>query len=134
MSGMPNIEVDLYACLQCGYCKNACPTYSELGWESNTPRGKLFMMRQLLESTPADLLTGASSKLGRKFFESLYKCTTCGACQEICHEQINLPQIWEELREWLVDKGYEPFPGHKAMADGVRKLRNPFGSPVEKRQ
>jgi len=134
MSGMPNIEVDLYACLQCGYCKNACPTYSELGWESNSPRGKLFMMRQFLESTPADFLTGANAKLGRKFFESLYKCTTCGACQEICHEEINLPEIWEELREWLVDIGYEPFPNHKAMAGGIKKQHNPFGSPEEKRQ
>jgi heterodisulfide reductase subunit D len=134
MSGMPNIEVDLYACLQCGYCKNACPTYSELGWESNSPRGKLFMMRQFLETTPTDILTGASAKLGRKFFESLYMaCTTCGACQEICHEQINLPEIWEELREWLVSNGYEPFPNHKAMAGGIQKSQNPFGAPAEKR-
>ena len=134
MSGMPDIEVDLYACLQCGYCKNNCPVYSELGWESNSPRGKLFMLRQFLEYTPVDLLTGVRSKLGQKFFESLYRsCTTCGACQEVCHEEINLPEIWEELREWLVNEGYEPFPGHKAMAAGIKTLRNPFGAPVEKR-
>ncbi|MBM4249483.1 MAG: (Fe-S)-binding protein [Euryarchaeota archaeon] len=134
MSGMPDIEVDLYACLQCGYCRNSCPVYSELGWESNTPRGKLFMMKQFLEYTPVDLLTGAKAKLGRKFFESLYRsCTTCGACQEVCHVQIKLPEIWEELREWLVDQGFEPFPGHRAMAGGIRDLHNPFGSPVEKR-
>ncbi|MEM4728732.1 MAG: (Fe-S)-binding protein [Thermoplasmata archaeon] len=130
---MPDIEVDLYACLQCGYCRNVCPTYSELGWESNTPRGRLFMMRQFLEFSAADFITGASTRLGRKFFEALYNCTTCGACGEVCHEEINLPEIWEEVREWLVREGHEPLPGHKAMADGIRRVRNPFGAPVEKR-
>lgn len=134
MSGMPDIEVDLYACLQCGYCRNVCPVYSELGWESNTPRGKLFMMRQFMEYTPVDMLTGVSSKLGRKFFESLYRsCTTCGACQEVCHENIKLPEIWEDVREWLVEQGFEPFANHKAMAAGIQNRRNPFAAPVEKR-
>ena len=38
---------DLTACMQCGYCQSVCPVYEEGKWESLSPRGKLFLMKDL---------------------------------------------------------------------------------------
>ncbi|MFQ5553517.1 MAG: 4Fe-4S dicluster domain-containing protein, partial [Thermoplasmata archaeon] len=38
-------EDDFFACLQCGYCAPVCPPYQEMGWESITPRGKMYYLR-----------------------------------------------------------------------------------------
>ena len=43
----PHLD-DIYACLQCGYCASVCPVYKETGWESLTPRGKVFLLKHLI--------------------------------------------------------------------------------------
>ncbi|HYV28510.1 MAG TPA: 4Fe-4S dicluster domain-containing protein, partial [Candidatus Eisenbacteria bacterium] len=37
------------ACVHCGFCLAACPTYGELGQEMDTPRGRIVLMKQVLE-------------------------------------------------------------------------------------
>jgi Fe-S oxidoreductase len=39
-------------CSHCGYCRPVCPTYAGVGWESCSPRGRLQLMRMLLEGGP----------------------------------------------------------------------------------
>ena len=39
------------SCVHCGFCLAACPTYRELGQEMDTPRGRIVLMKQVLEST-----------------------------------------------------------------------------------
>ncbi|MDH3364907.1 MAG: 4Fe-4S dicluster domain-containing protein, partial [Thermoplasmata archaeon] len=54
MRKISEIENDLNACLQCGYCRDPCPVYKCIGWESATPRGKVYYLKQLLHQTPVD--------------------------------------------------------------------------------
>src|SRR6476660_8790279 len=41
----------IQACVHCGFCLAACPTYRELGQEMDTPRGRIVLMKEVLEGT-----------------------------------------------------------------------------------
>ena len=41
-------------CVHCGFCNATCPTYLQLGHESDGPRGRIYLITQLLEGQPAD--------------------------------------------------------------------------------
>jgi Fe-S oxidoreductase len=126
-------ERELYACLQCGYCRAVCPIYGETGWESDNPRGKLYALKQLANRGPMDVVLRRDVKPGEDYKQRLYHCTSCGACNEVCHVSIELSQLWEELKEWMLDQGYKPLDAHKAIHDKVVATRNPYGEPIEKR-
>ncbi|MEM2753204.1 MAG: 4Fe-4S dicluster domain-containing protein, partial [Nitrososphaerota archaeon] len=46
---IPKLQLeDIFACAQCGYCVKKCPVYYFLGWESTSPRGKMFTLKEIL--------------------------------------------------------------------------------------
>ncbi|MEM4262572.1 MAG: (Fe-S)-binding protein [Thermoplasmata archaeon] len=126
-------ERELYACLQCGYCRAVCPVYGETGWESDNPRGKLFALKQLANRGPMDVILRRNPKPSEEYKQRLYHCTSCGACDEVCHVNIKLAHLWEELKEWMLKQGYEPLEAHKKIYERVKKVRNPYDEPIEKR-
>lgn len=126
-------ERELYACLQCGYCRAVCPVYVETGWESNNPRGKLFALKQLASRGPMDVILRRKVKLDEAFKMRLYQCTSCGACDEVCHVNIELSHLWEELKEWMLEQGYEPLEAHKKIRERVERVKNPYDEPIDKR-
>ncbi|TFG67067.1 MAG: (Fe-S)-binding protein, partial [Methanomassiliicoccus sp.] len=103
---MSEIEKDLDACLQCGYCRDTCPVYRQIGWESATPRGKVYYLKQIKNKTPVDTLLGRSPKIDEKFVERIFQCTSCAACEHNCHVEIDFAKLWEEVKEWLIDQGH----------------------------
>src|SRR5215467_8441750 len=62
------------ACVHCGFCLAACPTYGELGQEMDTPRGRIVLMKQVLEETLS--LEAAQPHIDR--------CLGCLACEPAC--------------------------------------------------
>src|SRR4051794_30312736 len=62
------------ACVHCGFCLAACPTYRELGQEMDTPRGRIVLMKQVLEGTLP--LESAQPHIDR--------CLGCLACEPAC--------------------------------------------------
>ena len=62
------------ACVHCGFCLAACPTYHELGQEMDTPRGRIVLMKQVLEGTLP--LESALPHVDR--------CLGCLACEPAC--------------------------------------------------
>ena len=48
MAKIPDIQEDVLACIQCGYCNAVCPTYEEFKWESASPRGKIYFLKRFL--------------------------------------------------------------------------------------
>jgi Fe-S oxidoreductase len=133
MRRINEIEKDLYACLQCGYCRDTCPVYGRIGWESSTPRGKVYYLKQLASKSPMDRLLGRDTKIDDKFVERVFQCTSCAACEHNCHVEIDFAHLWEEVKEWLIDQGYGPMDAHKKIAEKVRSKRNPYDEPKEKR-
>src|SRR6059058_3985665 len=71
--GQPMAQA-VQACVHCGFCLAACPTYGELGQEMDTPRGRIVLMKQVLEGALA--WTAAQPHVDR--------CLGCLACEPAC--------------------------------------------------
>ncbi len=67
-------EAILRSCVHCGFCLASCPTYQLLGDELDSPRGRIYLMKQLLEGEPVS----ASTQL------HLDRCLGCRACESAC--------------------------------------------------
>jgi heterodisulfide reductase subunit D len=133
MRSLDEIEKDLHACLQCGYCRDTCPVYGQIGWESSTPRGKVYYLKQLADRTPVDRILRRTPKVNDKLVERIFQCTSCAACEHNCHVEIDFAHLWEEVKEWLIDQGYGPMEAHKKIRERVEQKRNPYDEPIEKR-
>jgi glycolate oxidase iron-sulfur subunit len=83
---------ELSACVRCGMCLEACPTYRELKVEADSPRGRLQLMRALverkIEPTPSVL-------------EHLDRCLDCRACETACPSTVHYGRILEKTRTIL---------------------------------
>ena len=130
---MPRIQQELTACLQCGYCISVCEAHGQTPWESVTPRGKIFYLKQLSEAGGVDKILGREVALSPYFVDAMYKCTGCGNCEAVCHAKIPLVEFWETVRKWMVDEGAGPMSAHKGMATKVGNVHNPYGEPPSKR-
>jgi glycolate oxidase iron-sulfur subunit len=64
----------LRKCVHCGFCLATCPTYSLLGDELDSPRGRIYLMKQMLEGAPVTERTQLH----------LDRCLTCRACETTC--------------------------------------------------
>ncbi|WBS05315.1 glycolate oxidase subunit GlcF [Pseudoduganella sp. SL102] len=67
-------EAILRSCVHCGFCTATCPTYQLLGDELDGPRGRIYLIKQVLEGTPA----GPGTQL------HLDRCLTCRNCETTC--------------------------------------------------
>jgi len=133
MVKMPDINRELLACLQCGYCVRVCPTYEQTPWESVTPRGKVFYLTQLMKRSPMDTLLGRKVKVDQEFVDALFSCTGCAQCETVCHVNIEFAEFWEKVREWVVSQGKGPLPAHSKLAQSIKDFSNPYNEPREKR-
>ncbi|MCZ2134657.1 MAG: glycolate oxidase subunit GlcF [Burkholderiales bacterium] len=67
-------EAILRACVHCGFCTATCPTYQLLGDELDGPRGRIYLIKQMLEGEPASTRT----------LDHLDRCLTCRSCETTC--------------------------------------------------
>lgn len=88
------------ACVHCGFCLQACPTYLNLEDENDSPRGRIFLMRSMLEGTVAP--TDAKVK------QHIDQCLGCRACEPVCPSGVPYGQLLEATRATLYD--YQPTP------------------------
>jgi Fe-S oxidoreductase len=126
MAKLPDIEEDIHACIQCGYCNAVCPTYEEFKWESASPRGKIYFLKRFYSQNIIEKLLKKYEEYKSGFVKSLYICASCGACNKICPVEIPLSHRWEELKEWLYFEGYAPMAKHKPLFERVKENRNPY--------
>jgi len=131
-----SIVKDLDACLQCGYCRDVCPVFEQDPWESASPRGKVYMLKQLDRSGLMDRILSIFEreiKVTDDFVQRVYWCTSCGMCEEECHVEIPFPELWEEVKAWLVEQGVAPLEAHRGFLSRIDKVKNPFGEPESTR-
>jgi len=106
----------LRSCVHCGFCLATCPTYQVLGNELDSPRGRIYLMKQVLEgATPT-----AKTQL------HLDRCLTCRNCETTCPSGVEygkLLDIGRHIVEERVDRG--------AVASATRAvLKTGLGTPL----
>jgi len=76
-------EAILRACVHCGFCNATCPTYQILGDERDGPRGRIYLIKQVLEGTTASEQTR----------QHLDRCLTCRACETTCPSGVSYGRL-----------------------------------------
>ena len=110
----------LRRCVHCGFCSATCPTYQIFGDELDGPRGRLYLVKQVLEGEP----TTARTRL------HLDRCLTCRACETTCPSGVAYGPLVDIGRK-LVDEALPRHPfarlGRIALAAA---LTGPFFRPA----
>jgi glycolate oxidase iron-sulfur subunit len=126
------------SCVHCGFCLAACPTYSELGQEMDTPRGRIILMKQVLEGN----LPWENAQ------PHVDRCLGCLACEPACPSGVPYRDLispfrtvaqrhfkrtaGEKLRRLLASQTI-PYPKRfrlAAFAGGLAKKLRPLVPPV----
>jgi len=80
-------------CVHCGFCTATCPTYQLLGDELDGPRGRIYLIKQVLEGHEAS----------RRTQHHLDRCLTCRACETTCPSGVEYGHLADIGRE-VVEK------------------------------
>ena len=103
------------ACVHCGFCNATCPTYQLLGNELDGPRGRIYLIKQMLEGAPAARVTATH----------LDRCLTCRACETTCPSGVKYGE--------LVDIGRQMVDEKPIRGPGERLLRWALGAALSRR-
>jgi glycolate oxidase iron-sulfur subunit len=97
-------------CVHCGFCLPACPTYQLWAEEMDSPRGRIYLVNQILDG--ADLTPAAAEHFDR--------CLGCMACMTACPSGVQYDQLIEAARVWTE----EARPVLEAESGGKRTVRD----------
>ncbi len=115
-------EAILRKCVHCGFCTATCPTYQLLGDELDGPRGRIYLIKQVLEgATPT-----------RKTQLHLDRCLTCRNCESTCPSGVQYGQLIDIGRK-LVEERVERPASEKLMRGALKAgLTSPLFGPAMK--
>jgi len=127
-------EKILRACVHCGFCTATCPTFVLLGDELDSPRGRIYLIKDMLEKNrPADALT----------VKHIDRCLSCLACVTACPSGVNYMHLVDGARSHI-EKTFKrpladrllrsllgvvlPYPNRLKFALAASRLALPFAS------
>ena len=96
------------ACVHCGFCLQACPTYLTLEDENDSPRGRIVLMRALLEGTLIPENESVETHIAR--------CLGCRACETVCPSGVPYGHMLEATRATLAEHRPIPFVARAILA------------------
>jgi glycolate oxidase iron-sulfur subunit len=115
-------EAILRKCVHCGFCTATCPTYQLLGDELDGPRGRIYLMKQVLEGAPVT----------RKTQAHLDRCLTCRNCESTCPSGVQYGHLVDIGRR-IVERKVERPTGEKAVRWLLKEgLTSPLFKPAMK--
>src|SRR2546422_8252639 len=103
-------EKILRACVHCGFCTATCPTYVLLGDELDSPRGRIYLIKNMLEE---------GGPVRPETVKHIDRCLSCLACMTTCPSGVNYMH--------LVDHGRRHIEAHYRRPAAERLLRRALG-------
>jgi len=112
-------------CVHCGFCLPACPTYQLWAEEMDSPRGRIYLVNQILDG--AELSSAAAEHFDR--------CLGCMACMTACPSGVQYDQLIEAARVWTEEARPGGFGGMASPQEqgGSGGDRSPRGNSVRDR-
>lgn len=115
LRGALNAETEkILGCIHCGLCLPACPTYTQLGNENDSPRGRIYLMRAVAE--------GRLAADSHAFTRHIDLCLGCRACETACPAGVNYGFLLEaarsETRTTTEGEGFEK----KTLSWGLKRI------------
>lgn len=101
----------LRTCVHCGFCNATCPTYQLLGDELDGPRGRIYLIKQVLEG----------NAVTRKTQQHLDRCLSCRNCETTCPSGVDYHNLLDIGRA-LVDARVPRPLGQRLVRDGLRRV------------
>ena len=85
-------------CVHCGFCTATCPTYQILGDELDSPRGRIYLIKDMLEK---------QRKPDEKVVKHVDRCLSCLACMTTCPSGVNYMHLVDHAREYIEDREHD---------------------------
>lgn len=101
----------LRSCVHCGFCTATCPTYQLLGDELDGPRGRIYLIKQVLEGKPATSKTQ----------QHLDRCLTCRSCESTCPSGVQYGRLVDIGRK-IVDEQVPRPMAQRLMRNALKYL------------
>ena len=98
--GIQRANQILRSCVHCGFCTATCPTYQILGDELDSPRGRIYLIKDMLEKgRPADAQT----------VKHIDRCLSCLACMTTCPSGVHYMHLIDQARAYIEKTYKRPF-------------------------
>jgi len=93
-------EAVIRKCVHCGFCTATCPTYVLLGDELDSPRGRIYLMKEMLENeqTPS-----------AQVVKHIDRCLSCLSCMTTCPSGVNYMHLVDHARAYIAERYRRPF-------------------------
>ena len=111
LSRADEAESILRSCVHCGFCNATCPTYQLLGDELDGPRGRIYLIKQVLEG----------HEVTEKTQQHLDRCLSCRNCETTCPSGVDYHNLLDIGRA-VVDEAVPRQPKQRLLRDGLRAL------------
>lgn len=89
----------LRSCVHCGFCTATCPTYQVLGDELDSPRGRIYLIKDMLEN---------DRDPDEKTVKHIDKCLSCLACMTTCPSGVHYMHLVDHAREYIEERYKRP--------------------------
>src|ERR1700744_1916093 len=93
-------EKILRTCVHCGFCNATCPTYLQLGDELDGPRGRIYLIKDMLENDRAPT---------ERLVKHIDRCLSCYACMTTCPSGVNYGHLVDQARHRIEEQYRRPF-------------------------
>ncbi|MFD1340975.1 glycolate oxidase subunit GlcF [Litorisediminicola beolgyonensis] len=91
----------LRACVHCGFCTATCPTYQVLGDELDSPRGRIYLIKDMLEN---------DRQPDAKTVRHIDRCLSCLACMTTCPSGVHYMHLVDHARAYIEERYTRPLP------------------------
>jgi glycolate oxidase iron-sulfur subunit len=115
----PNVaEADaiLRSCVHCGFCTATCPTYVLLGDENDSPRGRIYMIKEMLEN-------GEPAR--REVVKHIDRCLSCLGCMTTCPSGVHYMHLIDQARAHVEKTYRRPFIDRLIRSQLARVMADP---------